>query len=287
LRISNGVAFNDGDLYVAEAKSIRVYRGIEGRLDTPGQGEIIIDNFPAEKLHSWKYISFGPDGKLYVAIGAPCNICAVTDSGIIARMNPDGSDLETYAQGIRNSVGFDWHPVTGKLWFTDNNRDMLGDDTPPGELNQAEEAGLHFGFPFCHGTNVVEPEPELAALGSCAASMAPAQELGPHVAPLGMAFYTGIMFPQAYSNQVFIAEHGSWNRNEKIGYRVSLVQLDEAGTKAVSYEPFAEGWLHDGKVNGRPVDVLVAPDGSLLVSEDKHGAIYRISYVAGSSEPEE
>jgi glucose/arabinose dehydrogenase len=287
LHISNGIAFSDGDLYVAEATRIVVYRDIEERLDEPGLGEVIIDNLPAEKLHSWKYISFGPDGKLYVAIGAPCNICAVTDSGIIARMNPDGSDLETYAEGIRNSVGFDWHPVTGTLWFTDNNRDMLGDDTPPGELNKAEEAGLHFGFPFCHGTDVVEPEPELAALGSCAASMAPVQELGPHVAPLGMAFYTGIMFPQAFRNQVFIAEHGSWNRSDKIGYRISLVRLDKTGTRALSYESFAEGWLQEGKVSGRPVDVLVAPDGSLLVSEDKQGAIYRISFVADSSESEQ
>jgi glucose/arabinose dehydrogenase len=281
LRISNGVAFKDGDLYVAESTKITVYRDIEGRLDAPGQGETIIDNLPADKLHSWRYIAFGPDGKLYVAIGAPCNICAVTDTAIIARMNPDGSKLETYAEGVRNSVGFDWHPVTGALWFTDNNRDMLGDDTPPGELNQAAEAGLHFGFPFCHGSDVVEPEAELAALGTCADSVAPAQELGPHVAPLGMAFYTGIMFPQAYQGQIFIAEHGSWNRSEKIGYRVTLVRLNEAGTKVESYEPFAEGWLDEGKVNGRPVDVLVAPDGSLLVSEDKRGAIYRISHVAG------
>ena len=235
-------------------------------------------DLPAGKQHSWKYIAFGPDSKLYVSVGAPCNICDAPGYALILRMNADGSDREVYARGIRNTVGFDWHPVTGSLWFTDNNRDMMGDDLPPGELNQAENAGQHFGFPFCHGTDVVEPEPELAALGSCADSVAPTQELGAHVAPLGIAFYTGSMFPEAYQNQVFIAEHGSWNRSEKIGYRVSLVRLDRSGRKALSYEPFAEGWLQGDKVSGRPVDIIVAPDGSLLVSDDKDGGIYRISY---------
>jgi glucose/arabinose dehydrogenase len=285
LRVPNGVAFSNGDLYVAEINRILVYRNIEQRLDAPGEPEVVVDNLPGEKLHSWKYIAFGPDGKLYISIGAPCNICDAPDYGLIMRINVDGSGQEVYARGIRNSVGFDWHPVTGAFWFTDNNRDMLGDDEPPGELNQATEAGLHFGFPFCHGADLVEPEAEFAALGRCADAQPPAKELGPHVAPLGVAFYTGVMFPEAYQNQLFIAEHGSWNRSEKIGYRVSLVRLDKAGRKALSYEPFAEGWLHDGKVSGRPVDVLVAPDGSLLVSDDKRGAIYRISY-AGSPETE-
>jgi glucose/arabinose dehydrogenase len=201
-------------------------------------------------------------------------------------MNPDGSEFEAYARGIRNSVGFAWHPLTDELWFTDNNRDLLGDNEPPGELNKADKPGLHFGFPFCHGSDLPEPDADLASLGSCTESVAPVQELGAHVAPLGMAFYTGIMFPQSYRNHVFIAEHGSWNRSEKIGYRVSLVRLDKTGQSSLSYEPFVEGWLHDGKVGGRPVDLLVAPDGSLLVSEDKHGAIYRISYIAGSPETE-
>ncbi|MCP4277328.1 MAG: sorbosone dehydrogenase family protein [Gammaproteobacteria bacterium] len=286
LRISNGIAFYDGDLYVAEATRIIVYRDIEARLEKPGVPEVIIDNLPAEKLHSWKYLAFGPDKKLYVSIGAPCNICEVTNSGMIARMNPDGTDFEAYARGIRNSVGFAWHPLTAELWFTDNNRDLLGDDKPLDELNKADRPGLHFGFPFCHGAELVEPDADLAALGSCNESVGPVQELGPHVAPLGIAFYTGMMFPQSYKKQVFIAEHGSWNRSEKIGYRISLVRLDKAGQSSLSYEPFAEGWLQDGKVSGRPVDLLVAPDGSLLVSEDKHGAIYRISYTAGSIESE-
>lgn len=280
LRLPNGVAFHDGDLYVAEITRILVWRDIESRLDAPGEPEVLIDDLPGAKLHSWKYIAFGPDGKLYVPIGAPCNICYEPDHGLILRMNPDGSGREVFARGIRNTVGFDWHPQTGALWFTDNNRDMLGDNMPPGELNQAVAKGQHFGFPFCHGRNITEPDKELAKLGSCDDSTPPAQELGPHVAPLGMAFYTGSQFPQAYQNQIFIAEHGSWNRSEKIGYRVTLVRLDEAGGKALSYEPFVEGWLQDGKVSGRPVDIIMAPDGSLLVSEDKRGSIYRISYTA-------
>jgi glucose/arabinose dehydrogenase len=278
LRVPNGIAFQEGDLYVAETNRILVYRDIESRLDAPGEPEVLVDDLPGGKLHGWKYIAFGPDNKLYVSVGAPCNICDAPGSALILRMNPDGSGREVYARGVRNSVGFDWHPVTGSFWFTDNNRDMMGDDLPPGELNQADAAGQHFGFPFCHGTAVVEPESELAALGSCAESVAPARELGAHVAPLGLAFYTGDMFPKAYQNQIFIAEHGSWNRSEKIGYRVSLVRLDESGRKALSYEPFAEGWLQGDKVSGRPVDVIVAPDGSLLVSDDKDGGIYRISY---------
>jgi glucose/arabinose dehydrogenase len=278
LRLPNGVAFHDGDLYVAEITRILVWRDIESRLDAPGEPEILLDDLPGGKQHSWKYIAFGPDGKLYVPIGAPCNVCDEPDYGLMLRMNPDGSDREVYARGIRNTVGFDWHPQTGALWFTDNNRDMLGDDIPPGELNQVVKAGQHFGFPFCHGKSLVEPDEALAALGSCGWSTPPARELGPHVAPLGMAFYTGSQFPAAYQNQIFIAEHGSWNRSEKIGYRVTLVRLDESGRRALSYETFADGWLQDGKVSGRPVDILMAPDGSLLVSDDKQGGIYRISY---------
>jgi len=282
LRIPNGVAFRAGDLYVAEPKRLLVWRDIEQRLNNPGEPEVLVDDLPAQKQHTWKYIAFGPDGKLYVPVGAPCNVCDAPGYALIMRMNADGSEREVIAQGIRNTVGFDWHPETEELWFTDNNRDMMGDDLPPGELNRLAEPGQHFGFPFCHGIDVVEIEPELAALGSCAESTPPVQELGPHVAALGMAFYDGLMFPDEYQNQVFIAEHGSWNRSKKIGYRVTLVRLDDSGRKATSYEVFAEGWLVDEEVSGRPVDVLVAPDGSLLISEDKNGHIYRISY-AGKS----
>jgi glucose/arabinose dehydrogenase len=280
LRIANGIAFADGDLYVAETGRLLRFASIESHLDDPGEPEVLADDLPTGgKLHSWKYIAFGPDEKLYMSVGAPCNICAAPDYGLILRMNRDGTGREVYARGVRNSVGFDWQPETGALWFTDNNRDMLGDDTPPGELNRANRHGLHFGFPFCHGVAVVEPEPELAALGTCEASEAPVVELPAHSAPLGMTFYQGAMFPDAYQGQILIAEHGSWNRKEKIGYRVSLVKLNESGEQAVSYEPFIEGWLTEGEVSGRPVDVLVASDGSLLVSDDKEGKIYRVTYV--------
>jgi glucose/arabinose dehydrogenase len=283
LRLPNGIAFRNGDLFIAETNRILVLRDIEKSLQAVAEPEVLVDDLPAGKQHSWKYIAFGPDDKLYVTIGSPCNACNEPDYGLILRMNADGSGREVYARGIRNSVGLSWHPLTGTLWFTDNNRDMMGDNEPPGELNQAPEAGLHFGFPFCHGIDTVEPDPELAALGACDAATAPARELGPHVAPLGLAFYDGGKFPAEYTNQLFIAEHGSWNRSEKIGYRVSLVRLDTSGRRVLSYEPFAYGWLQDGKVMGRPADVVVAADGSLLVSDDKQGAIYRISY-AGSTD---
>ncbi len=245
---------------------------------------MLADDLPAGKQHSWKYMATGPDQKLYLAVGSPCNVCDEPDYGVILRMETDGSGREVVARGIRNTVGFDWQPATGELWFTDNNRDMMGDDEPPGELNRLAEEGAHFGFPFCHGIDTVEPEAELAKLGTCADSVPPVVELPAHVAALGMAFYDGDMFPAEYRNQIFIAEHGSWNRTEKTGYRVSLVRLDESGRKAVSYEVFAQGWLQGDSVGGRPADVIVAPDGSLLVSDDKGGRIYRISYAGAEKD---
>ena len=192
------------------------------------------------------------------------------------RLTPEGNGLEVFASGIRNTVGFDWHPQTGVLWFTDNGRDWMGDNRPPDELNRAPRSGMHFGFPFCHGGTI--PDPEFGERRGCEEFVAPVQALGPHVAALGMRFCTGTMFPSYYHNQIFIAEHGSWNRSEKIGYRIMLVRLK--GTQAVSYEVFAEGWLQGEEAWGRPVDVLVMPDGALLVSDDRAGAIYRISYRA-------
>jgi glucose/arabinose dehydrogenase len=280
LKAPIGVAFHDGDLYVAEPGRILRYPDAEQNLGKLQEPEVVADGLPARKRHAFKYIAFGPDDKLYVAVGAPCNICNEPGFGQIIRMDPDGSNQEVFARGVRNSVGLAWHPVTGDLWFTDNNRDMMGDDLPPGELNRAPQPGMHFGFPFCHGTAIAEPEAELAALGKCADAEPPARELPAHVAALGLAVYRGDMFPPAYQNQIFIAEHGSWNRSEKIGYRVSLVRLDVTGKKAIEYIPFVAGWLDDGEVSGRPVDVLVAPDGSLLVSDDRGGRIFRISYVA-------
>lgn len=272
----NGVALLNGDLYVAEISRVIKFEDILNNLKNPPSPIVVNDNFPTERHHGWKFIKFGPDGKLYVPVGAPCNICLSEDERFasIMRMNPDGSELEVYAHGIRNTVGFDWHPETNVLWFTDNGRDMLGDDIPPDELNRAPEQGLHFGYPFLHGKDVIDPE--YGNNINVEDYTLPAQELGPHVAALGMEFYEGSMFPSEYQNQIFIAEHGSWNRSEKIGYRVALVRLN--GTEAVSYEPFAEGWLQGETVSGRPVDIEVMNDGSMLVSDDYADVIYRISY---------
>lgn len=272
----NGIAYRDGDLYVAEIDRVYVYRGIDKRLNNPPQPELLDIDLPSKSHHGWRYIGFGPDGKLYVSIGAPCNICDRPGFARIDRMNADGSDREIFAEGIRNSVGFTWHPETDELWFTDNGRDMLGDDIPPCELNHAPRQGMHFGYPYCHGDDVSDPQ--FGDGKSCASYTPPAQELGPHVAPLGVRFYTGDAFPEEYRNQIFVAEHGSWNRSKKIGYRISLVRLEDG--KAVSYETFADGWLQGQETKGRPVDLLVLADGSLLVSDDDNGVIYRIYYEA-------
>ncbi len=279
LRMPNGIAIRGGDLYVAEPNRLLRYKSFESSPPGSVEPEVLLDDLPGRKLHAWKYIGFGPDGRLYITVGSPCNVCDEPDFGLILGMSPDAGDPMVFARGIRNSVGLAWHPETEELWFTDNNRDMMGDDEPPGELNRAAEGGLHFGFPFCHGVDTVEPKPDLAALGQCADSVPPALELPAHVAALGLTFYTAKAFPDFYRNQIFIAEHGSWNRSEKVGYRVTLARLDDSGQRVISYEPFVDGWLHDGDVLGRPVDVLVAPDGSLLISDDKAGKIYRVTYV--------
>lgn len=273
----NGVAFKDGSLYVAQVSEIKRFDGIESSLASPPRPKTLSVRFPTETHHGWKFIAFGPDGKLYVPVGAPCNVC---DRGApyatILRMNADGSGKELFAKGVRNTVGFDWHPVTKALYFTDNGRDMLGDDVPPDELNAAPRAGLDFGFPRCHAGRIRDPQFGQAQ-NACAGTEKPVAELGPHVAALGMRFYTGGQFPAAYKHQIFIAEHGSWNRSTPIGYRVTLAKLRQDGT--ASYETFASGWLgQNGAAWGRPVDVLVDKDGSLLVSDDTAGAVYRISY---------
>lgn len=275
MNMPNGVAFLKGDLYVAEVNQIWRFKNIEQNLKKP-QREILINDFPKEESHGWKFIAFGPDGKLYVPVGAPCNICEPQDPyASITRVDLATKSREVFARGIRNSVGFDWHPVTHHLWFTDNGRDMLGDDLPSDELNMASKPGLHFGYPYCHQGDVLDPE--FGKGKSCNDYVNPEQKLGPHVASLGMRFYTGSMFPSSYKNQIFVAEHGSWNRTHKIGYRVAVVKLGEDG-HAKSSEVFAEGWLQGENNWGRPVDVLVASDGSLLVSDDFANAIYRISY---------
>lgn len=278
LNMPNGVAFRDGDLYVAEVSRILLFKDIENKLANPGQPEVVYDKFPTETHHGWKYIAFGPDGKLYVPVGAPCNICDPDDPiyASITRMNPDGTGLEVFANGIRNTVGFTWSPTTKNIWFTDNGRDMMGDDVPPCELNTAPNSGMHFGYPYCHGGTIKDPE--FGNKRPCADFTQPAQNLGPHTAPLGLKFYTGNMFPAEYRNQLLIAEHGSWNRSKKIGYRVSLVKVE--GNKGTSYTTFASGWLDEAtqKNWGRPVDLLFLPDGSMLLSDDQAGVIYRITY---------
>ncbi len=274
LSTPNGIAFFEGDLYVSQISRVIRYDDVEDRLDDMPDGVVLDIDLPSDRSHGWRYIGFGPDRKLYIAIGAPCNICNKFGYAKIIRMDPDGSNRETFASGVRNSVGFTWHPETGELWFTDNGRDMMGDDLPPCELNRAPRQGLHFGYPFCHGGDILDRR--FGRGKDCADYTPPVQKLGPHVAPLGLKFYTGDMFPPEYRGQVFVAEHGSWNRSKKIGYRITLVRL--VGNEAVSYEPFATGWLQGQSVSGRPVDMIVDEDGSLLVSDDFAGKVYRISY---------
>src|SRR6185295_1291500 len=254
------------------------FDGIDARIANPPKPVVVSEAFPRDTHHGWKFIAFGPDGSLYVPVGAPCNICELTGLyGTITRLPKGGGAPEIIARGIRNTVGFDWHPKTHELWFTENGRDLLGDDVPPDELNRLAKTGQNFGFPSCHGGDLADPE--YGAKGRCADFTPPVQKLGPHVAAIGMRFYDGTQFPAEYRNAIFIAEHGSWNRSHKIGYRVSVVRLD--GDRAISYEPFAEGWLQGESAWGRPADVLVAPDGSLLVADDEAGAIYRIVYRGG------
>ncbi len=276
LKSPNGVAFHNGALYVAEISRVLRYDDIEARLNSPPKPVIVSDSFPTEGTHGWKFIAFGPDGLLYVPVGAPCNICEPDPNryAMISRMKPDGAGLEIFARGVRNTVGFDWHPVTKEFWFTDNGRDRMGDNTPPDELNRAPKPGLHFGYPYCHGGAIADDQ--FGGKRACSDFTPPAQKLGPHVAALGMRFYTGASFPSRYRNQIFIAEHGSWNRSTPIGYRITVVQLKN--NEPESYEIFAEGWLQGSQAWGRPVDVLVMPDGALLVSDDQGGKIYRISY---------
>jgi glucose/arabinose dehydrogenase len=276
----NGVAFHDGALYIAEIDKVYRIDNIESTLENPAKPVLINDSFPSEEHHGWKYIAFGPDGKLYVPVGAPCNICNDSEKdkrfASITRMNADGSGLEVYAHGIRNSVGFAWHPQTKELWFTDNGRDELGDDMPADELNIASQKDEHFGYPYCHAG--VIPDPEFGKGKNCGDYKAPASTLTPHGAALGMKFNTGSMFPEQYKNQIFIAEHGSWNRSKPIGYRIMVATID--GNAVTGYKPFIEGWLTNGEAWGRPVDVLFLKDGSMLISDDHANAVYRVTYQA-------
>ena len=281
LPLPTGVAYRDGALFVGAGARVLRFDGIDDKLAAPPAPVVVSDRFPSDTHHGRRFIAFGPDGKLYVSVGAPCNVCLPDDRhGVIQRMNVDGSAIETVARGVRNSVGFDWSPVDRTLWFTDNGRDLLGDDVPADELNRVTRTGENFGFPFCHQGDV--PDPEFGGQRPCSEFTAPAAKLGAHVAALGMRFYGGAPFPAAYRGNIFIAEHGSWNRSRKSGYQVVRVAVDGQG-RAGAAEPFLQGFLQvdgNGRENvwGRPADVLPLPDGSLLVSDDLAGAIYRIRY---------
>jgi glucose/arabinose dehydrogenase len=270
-------------LYVAEIGRIWKLPAIEQHLDAPPKPVTVRDDLPDKSHHGWRFIDFGPDGKLYVALGAPCNVCDletfVRDGrtlqfGSITRMDADGRNWEVVARGVRNSVGFAWEPRTSRLWFTENGRDMLGDDVPSCELNVLDRPGEDYGFPYCHADTIADPQ--FGKNGSCATAKAPAALLGAHVAPLGMTFYSGTQFPQDYVGDAFVAEHGSWNRSNKIGYRVMRIRMKDG--KVVGQEPFVDGWLKGQEVSGRPADVLQMPDGALLVSDDQGDRIWRVSY---------
>jgi glucose/arabinose dehydrogenase len=278
LELANGIEFHKGSLYLATPKAITRYDDVENRLDKLGDPAKVYDQLPGDVPHGWKFIKIGPDGKLYVPVGAPCNICDAPGDKYahIRRINLDGTGMEIVARGVRNTVGFDFHPKTGELWFTDNQRDWLSEDLPQDELNRLTKPGQeHFGYPFCHQGDFVDPE--LGWGKSCEDYTKPATLLGPHSAPLGMRFYTGKMFPGQYQGAIFIARHGPWNRTKKYAADVVVAYLDRKG-KVTKVEPFLTGLVENNAYLGRPVDVLVLKDGSLLVSDDHNGAVYRVSY---------
>ena len=279
----NGLAIKDGSLYVFAINKVFRYDNIEDKLDNPGTPVELTDKFglPPDAHHNWKYVAFGPDGKLYVQVGSPCNICGINPEvhGQIRRYNADGTGMEIVARGVRNTVGFDWHPVTKELWFTDHGRDWAGDDGPEDELNRIAKGqeGAFYGFPYCHANGV--PDPDIKRPNPCAGVILPAALTGPHAAGLGIKFYTGNMFPKSFLNVAFIARKGSWNRTQKFGYDVAMARTSGAKAKI---EPFMTGLL-DEKANtfhGRPAYVMQMPDGAMLVSDEQNGAVYRISYQA-------
>ena len=277
LLMPNGVAYKNGSLYVAAVNRILRFDAITEHLDNPPAPVVVTDKFPDDKHHGWKYLRFGSDNKLYTAVGAPCNICE-PDKDIytsLVRLNPDGSDIEILARGIRNTVGFDWQPETNALFFNDNGRDYLGENEPADELNHWTTKGEHFGYPYCHAGDTLDPD--FGANKKCADYIPPVWKYKAHIAPLGMRFYTGKQFPAEYKNQLFVAQHGSWNRTEPQGYQIALIKFKDG--KPVAEQSFIHGWLTDkGEVLGRPVDILTLPDGSLLISDDKLGVIYKVTY---------
>jgi len=277
LNAPNGVAYHEGDLYIGEINRISKIPGIDSRLSGPQNTETVNDSLPNRRQHGSKYLQVGPDDKLYLPVGASCNVCEEDEVfASMHSMNLDGTGMRKIASGIRNTVGFDWHPVSGEIWFTDNGRDMLGDDIPAGEINRISSEGQHFGFPYIHQGDL--PDPNYGQGKSASDYTPPVYKLGAHVAPLGLSFYRGDMFPETFDNTVFVAEHGSWNRRQKIGYRVMMGKVSSDNLSIMEYTPFVEGWL-EGQVNwGRPVDVLNMADGSVLISDDLAGVIYRVVY---------
>jgi glucose/arabinose dehydrogenase len=277
LYMPNGVAYKNGALYVAAVNRILRFDGINQHLDNPPAPVVVTDKLPDDRHHGWKYLRFGSDNKLYTAVGAPCNICDPEKDiyTSLIRLNSDGSDLEILARGIRNTVGFDWQPGSNALFFNDNGRDHLGDDEPADELNLLSAKGDHFGYPYCHGGDTLDPE--FGKNKKCADYVAPVWKYKAHIAPLGMRFYTGKQFPSEYKNQLLVAQHGSWNRTVPQGYQVALVKFKNG--KPVAEQSFISGWLTDkGEVLGRPVDILTLPNGSVLISDDQLGVIYKVTY---------
>lgn len=283
MNMPSGLAFNEGHLYVSEVSKVTQFANIEQHLQGGAIKTVVVQGLPSDKHHGWKNIDFGPDGKLYIPVGAPCNICETNggekfnnpDYASILRYDLSSGEKSWVAKGVRNSVGFDWHPQTKELWFSDNGRDWMGDDIPPCEINRVSTAGQHFGYPYFHGGDIADPE---FGKNKKADDYAyPALNLGAHVAPLGIHFYQGDMFPKQYKQTLLVAEHGSWNRSKKVGYRVMAATVLE--NKVVEYKEFISGWLNpDETVWGRPVAMLALPDGSLLLSDDFADTIYRISY---------
>ena len=272
----NGLAFSDGTLYIAELSKISKIERVEDNLDEPAAPTPIYEDLPKDEANGWKFIGIGPDNKLYVPVGMPCNDCIPDDAhGVIRRMNLDGSGVEVVARGVRNTVGFDWNPATRELYFTDNGRDWLSEDLPHDELNRVTKSGQHFGAPYCYQGSI--PDPEFGWGRSCSEFVPPVALMGPHAAPLGMRFYNGTMFPAEYRGAIFVARHGSWNRTEKLGGDIVVVKLNRDGS-VKSVDPFITGFIVDNKYIGRPVDVQPMKDGSLLVSDDYAGAVYRVTY---------
>lgn len=278
LLLPTGVAVRNGDLYVGAVNKLLVYRNIDQTVEATPEPFVLYDELPEETTHGWKYLGFSPKGNLFFNVGAPCNVCEKENPWFATIMNLDLDrkplQPEIFASGVRNTVGFTWHPDTDVLWFTDNGRDLLGNDTPSCELNRAPEAGLHFGFPYMHASTVIDPE-----FGAPTFPVEPpVVELGPHVAPLAIRFYTGTMFPEQYRGKIFIAEHGSWNRTPEAGhtgYNITMVNPETGATTIL-----IDGWLQDNVAWGRPTDILEMPDGSLLIADDYGNVIYRLSYEA-------